>query len=647
MTSAWTPLRPRGPEPGPRRAAARGLDPAGRGGARALPGRRRPVARPVLARGDRLPGAARRAARDRRESRSGRCAARRRTSGRASRPWPLDELRREDALALARRGGLADPVAEALVAAVGGNALALVEAPAELSAAQRGGRAILPDPLPAGERLQRAFAARVAELPEATRDALLLAAAGAPADDGRRARSARPRTPASSGSCTSAPAASPSPTRSSARPSTTARAPSARRDAHRRIADAVPEPERSWQLALRRRRRRTRSSRRGSRSSGRKRGGAARPGPPPRCWSARSRSVPTPPTHAAARSRPLSPARHGRAAGARPRRARRGPPHRHRPARPRRRADAARDGDPPGRPPARGASRCSRPRPPRSQDADPLRASALLTQACDRADGHRADGRARRRPRRAPARWPRRAPTRSPPCSRPRCWSASASTRAAREMLDRHRARPRRLGPDRAGPRGARDRRALPALDSATTSRRADADAADRGEPGRGRGDRRWRCRSRSSPPCTSAAATWRWPPPAPRSRTRSPRPGWRRLRPRRSRWRLWRWSPATAATPRPARRRRPACCDWASDDGAALDPRLRRAGSRSAGPGTRATPSAPPCTCRAALDHTAAHGTRDPAFLFSHADLSRRWCGSTAPRRRGRCSPSWKPAPS
>ena len=37
-----------------------------------------------------------------------------------------------------RRGGLADPVAEALVAAVGGNALALVEAPAELVVARCG-----------------------------------------------------------------------------------------------------------------------------------------------------------------------------------------------------------------------------------------------------------------------------------------------------------------------------------------------------------------------------------------------------------------------------------------------------------------------------------------------------------------------------
>ncbi|MBS1894957.1 MAG: AAA family ATPase [Actinobacteria bacterium] len=166
---------------------------------------------------------------------------------------PLEELPREDALALARRGGLADPVAEALVAAVGGNALALVEAPAELSAAQRGGRAVLPDPLPAGERLQRAFAARVAELPEATRDALLLAAAGAPAT-----------MVASEGAGTLADSLSPAEDAGLVRlgPSGVAfshplvRAavyhgapPSGRREAHRLIAAAVAEPERSWQLS--------------------------------------------------------------------------------------------------------------------------------------------------------------------------------------------------------------------------------------------------------------------------------------------------------------------------------------------------------------------------------------------------------------
>ncbi|MBS1843158.1 MAG: AAA family ATPase [Actinobacteria bacterium] len=177
---------------------------------------------------------------------------------------PLEELPREDALALARRGGLADPVAEALVAAVGGNALALVEAPAELSAAQRGGRAVLPDPLPAGERLQRAFAARVAELPEATRDALLLAAAGAPATMVAGDRAGPEGRALIHAAATLADSLSPAEDAglvhlgpggvAFSHPLVRAAvyhgaAPSARREAHRRIADAVAEPERSWQLA--------------------------------------------------------------------------------------------------------------------------------------------------------------------------------------------------------------------------------------------------------------------------------------------------------------------------------------------------------------------------------------------------------------
>jgi DNA-binding CsgD family transcriptional regulator/tetratricopeptide (TPR) repeat protein len=193
--------------------------------------------------------------------------------GEAPDEWPgvetlaLDELRREDALALARRGGLAEPVAEALVAAVGGNALALVEAPAELSTAQRRGRALLPDPLPAGERLQRAFAHRVEELPEATRDALLLAAAGAPATmvsgDVKQA-DGTDQDPAGWPGTTVAASLAPAEDAGlvSLGPGGVAfshplvRAavyhgalPSARRDAHRRIAAAVDEPERSWQLA--------------------------------------------------------------------------------------------------------------------------------------------------------------------------------------------------------------------------------------------------------------------------------------------------------------------------------------------------------------------------------------------------------------
>ncbi|MDR9372020.1 ATP-binding protein, partial [Conexibacter sp. JD483] len=95
---------------------------------------------------------------------------------------PLRDLSRPDALTLARRQGVSAAVAEALVDAVGGNPLALVEAPAQLTADQREGLAVLPFPLPAGERLQRLAAARVAALPEPARDALLLAATSADGD---------------------------------------------------------------------------------------------------------------------------------------------------------------------------------------------------------------------------------------------------------------------------------------------------------------------------------------------------------------------------------------------------------------------------------------------------------------------------------
>lgn len=179
--------------------------------------------------------------------------------GEAPEEWPgvetlaLGELAREDALALARRGGLAEPVAEALVATVGGNPLALVEAPALLSSAQRAGRAALPDPPPAGERLQRSFAARVETLPEPARDALLLAAAGAPAelvaDDLGPAEDAGLVELAASGEAGARRGVA------FAHPLVRSAVyhgapPSARRAAHERIAAAVAEPERSWQLAL-------------------------------------------------------------------------------------------------------------------------------------------------------------------------------------------------------------------------------------------------------------------------------------------------------------------------------------------------------------------------------------------------------------
>jgi DNA-binding CsgD family transcriptional regulator len=91
----------------------------------------------------------------------------------------LGGLEEEAALALLRRGSpqLPDGVARAIVAATDGNPLALIELPAALSPAQRAGEAPLADPLPVSAAVERAYARQVAELPHATRSALLVAAA--------------------------------------------------------------------------------------------------------------------------------------------------------------------------------------------------------------------------------------------------------------------------------------------------------------------------------------------------------------------------------------------------------------------------------------------------------------------------------------
>ena len=72
-------------------------------------------------------------------------------------------------------------VARRLVAATGGNALALVEVATMLTDAQRAGVEPLDDPLPVTEVVAGSVRSRLRDLPRATRDALLLAAAGAPA----------------------------------------------------------------------------------------------------------------------------------------------------------------------------------------------------------------------------------------------------------------------------------------------------------------------------------------------------------------------------------------------------------------------------------------------------------------------------------
>jgi DNA-binding CsgD family transcriptional regulator len=72
---------------------------------------------------------------------------------------------------------VADDVASDLVATAHGNPLALTEIPRGLSPDQLAGREPLAGPIAAGERIDQAFARQLADLPQDTREALLVAAA--------------------------------------------------------------------------------------------------------------------------------------------------------------------------------------------------------------------------------------------------------------------------------------------------------------------------------------------------------------------------------------------------------------------------------------------------------------------------------------
>src|SRR5262245_35711734 len=89
----------------------------------------------------------------------------------------LDSAAASDLLAAAAPAAPAAGVRKRLLAAAGGNPLALLELPAALSAAQLAGRAPLPDPLPVGADVERAFAERAGRLPATARTMLVLAAA--------------------------------------------------------------------------------------------------------------------------------------------------------------------------------------------------------------------------------------------------------------------------------------------------------------------------------------------------------------------------------------------------------------------------------------------------------------------------------------
>jgi DNA-binding CsgD family transcriptional regulator len=91
----------------------------------------------------------------------------------------LAALEPDDAVALLAAGerrAVAPRVAERLCSATRGNPLALVELGNMLSAEQLAGREPLPDPVPAGPTLERAFASRAEKLPADSRRALVLAA---------------------------------------------------------------------------------------------------------------------------------------------------------------------------------------------------------------------------------------------------------------------------------------------------------------------------------------------------------------------------------------------------------------------------------------------------------------------------------------
>lgn len=71
---------------------------------------------------------------------------------------------------------LASPVRSRVLAESAGNPLALLELPESFSVPERAAEQGLPDVLPLGRKLQAAFAARLAQLPEPARELLLLAA---------------------------------------------------------------------------------------------------------------------------------------------------------------------------------------------------------------------------------------------------------------------------------------------------------------------------------------------------------------------------------------------------------------------------------------------------------------------------------------
>ena len=95
---------------------------------------------------------------------------------------PLDPSAARELLAEAAGTAVVPAVASRLVEATGGNPLALAEIGPLLDAEHLSGLAPLPDPLPLGAGVERAYTARAHALPETTQTALLVAAIEARGD---------------------------------------------------------------------------------------------------------------------------------------------------------------------------------------------------------------------------------------------------------------------------------------------------------------------------------------------------------------------------------------------------------------------------------------------------------------------------------
>src|SRR5271165_7374181 len=76
-----------------------------------------------------------------------------------------------------RRWRLSPAVGARIFAGTGGNPLALVEVARELSPAQLAGAEALPEPLPAGDMMQKVFSLRLSRLPDEVRLLAAIAAA--------------------------------------------------------------------------------------------------------------------------------------------------------------------------------------------------------------------------------------------------------------------------------------------------------------------------------------------------------------------------------------------------------------------------------------------------------------------------------------